>query len=669
MDLRTRIIITVVGNGVVLMAVGYLMYRVFLQPEFMDAERELAESNLKRCQAALDRESAYLADLVGQWNSLPRYYGEGFADLTDRAALIEEIFRNTDLDFVNTYTVEGRAIRLDARPLTTVPEQLRRGKLPEDSLFLNGVTAGRAAGLTLFGDAMVMVAAARGRTADGGSGDETLMIIGRLITPRYLQKIMRQVDIEFRLVSMDDFRGHPDAGGILSALDQGARYVIRERIRETLNVYTILPAVDGKPSFVLQIPLAKVYTKFLDRRLTVAIISMSVYLLVAFAALATLLQRWFIAPIGRLTRQILNVGDQLVVPGDLATDRLDEIGTLSREFNRLMLKLKGRSDEMELVSRMDNLLAACQDTVEAAQVFSSIATKLFAEHSGSLWLINASHNLLEMITSWGEAPHREVFGTNDCWALRRGQRHLMQPDDATPRCAHLDDLEARSFLCMPLVAQGETLGVLHLMTDEGVRLSGEVERLAGRLARHASLALANIRLREALRFQAARDPLTSLFNRRYLEESLERELSGAKRHGSSVGVMMIDMDHFKRFNDEYGHEAGDYVLKQLGITLRQSIRREDIPCRYGGEEFVLVLPDSSLEDTAARAQDLCERTRRLDLRHADRPLGTATVSIGVSSFPDHGDAGEDLLAAADQALYRAKSGGRDRVVVAETVSS
>ncbi|NER33561.1 MAG: PAS domain S-box protein [Oscillatoria sp. SIO1A7] len=219
-------------------------------------------------------------------------------------------------------------------------------------------------------------------------------------------------------------------------------------------------------------------------------------------------------------------------------------------------------------------------------------------------------------------------------------------------------------LCVPMMAQGETLGLLYLCTEEAGQLSESKQRLAIAVAEHIALALANLKLRETLRNQSIRDPLTGLFNRRYLEESLQRELHRAKRNHQSVGIIMIDIDYFKRFNDTFGHKAGDVVLRELGALLQKSIRASDIACRYGGEELTLILPESNLADTQKRASQIRAAVKELQVQYRGELLGAISISLGVACFPEHGLTGEAAIQAADAALYRAKSEGRDRVVVA-----
>jgi diguanylate cyclase (GGDEF)-like protein len=189
-------------------------------------------------------------------------------------------------------------------------------------------------------------------------------------------------------------------------------------------------------------------------------------------------------------------------------------------------------------------------------------------------------------------------------------------------------------------------------------------RQASAVGERISLALANLRLREVLRSQSIRDPLTGLFNRRYMEESLEREMRRATRNDECVSLLMLDIDHFKQFNDTFGHQAGDTLLRAVGDFLSQRTRGQDVACRYGGEEFVLILAGAAADDGCKRAELLREELKQLTVLHAGQVLGRISVSIGTSAFPGQGATGEELLRAADEALYRAKAEGRDRVVVA-----
>jgi diguanylate cyclase (GGDEF)-like protein len=227
-----------------------------------------------------------------------------------------------------------------------------------------------------------------------------------------------------------------------------------------------------------------------------------------------------------------------------------------------------------------------------------------------------------------------------------------------------------------MMARGEALGVLHVqMTRNGAttksaaaaRTIANVAALAASISEYVALAVANQMLRGTLRNQAIRDPLTGLFNRRYAEETLEREIHRAARRQTSLGVIFLDVDHFKAFNDTYGHDAGDLVLQSLGVFLRAHIRIEDVACRYGGEEFLIIMSDVSLEIARQRAEILREGAKEVSLNHKGQPLGQVTLSLGVATFPKAGTTKETLLRAADAALYQAKTKGRNCVIVANEI--
>jgi diguanylate cyclase (GGDEF)-like protein len=277
--------------------------------------------------------------------------------------------------------------------------------------------------------------------------------------------------------------------------------------------------------------------------------------------------------------------------------------------------------------------------------------------------------MYEAVVDWGEPVLGELeFEPDACWSLRRGRVHLVTDQNNRLFCQHLgphpDTNRVVPYVCVPMTAQGETLGVLHVQSGTRNNID-QTEKIATIVGVRLALTLVNLRLRETLRLQSIRDPLTGLFNRRYMEETLERELHRAARHQHPLGVVMIDIDYFKNFNDSYGHEAGDALLRELGQYLQANIRSEDVAARYGGEEFILILAEASLEDTVRRTLKLREGINALKVMHMDQQIGPITVSQGVASFPDHGASAGQILRAVDAALYRAKRGGRDRVVVAE----
>ncbi len=357
--------------------------------------------------------------------------------------------------------------------------------------------------------------------------------------------------------------------------------------------------------------------------------------------------------------------------------RADEaLREANQQLTNWVGELERRTREMTLLNEMGDLLQSCLSLPEAAKIVAQAASQLFPGTSGALFM-NESRQV-EAVSTWGtELNSQRVFSPDDCWALRRGRLHRMDPPSihgepsiGSLACGHVHGKDDRRYFCVPMIAQGEALGVFYLEDSAAPPLLDvapfpALQPLALSLAEHVALALANLRLRETLRRQAIRDPLTGLFNRRYLEETLQREIRRAERNHRPLGAVLIDLDHFKRFNDRYGHQGGDALLRALGRFLQSHTRGEDIACRYGGEEFVLILPEAALPQVQERAEQLREAARHLAAEHGGAQLGGITLSLGIAVFPDHAGDGRHLLGAADEALYRAKAAGRDRVAVAD----
>jgi diguanylate cyclase (GGDEF)-like protein len=350
--------------------------------------------------------------------------------------------------------------------------------------------------------------------------------------------------------------------------------------------------------------------------------------------------------------------------------RISERTAEIEEANR---KLKVDSHQLTILSRMGEALQTCRDIEEISAVIREFGQQAFTGASGTLWAISESRNIVEAVTFWGgPSPMEQVFAPEDCWGLRQGRLHLVET--ASGRlCRHIGANGSFPSLCVPLMAHSETLGLLHIQGGISESASSNAlpdaqiestKQFTTAMARHIALALANLKLSEKLRNQSIRDALTGLFNRRYMEESLERELRRAVRNNQQVALLMIDIDHFKQFNDNFGHQAGDTLLRAFGNFLKQRTRGQDVACRYGGEEFVLILSDAAVEGACQRAEILRKELTELMVQHAGQPLAAISISIGVAAFPKHGTTAEELVRAADQALYQAKVAGRDRAVVA-----
>ncbi len=373
---------------------------------------------------------------------------------------------------------------------------------------------------------------------------------------------------------------------------------------------------------------------------------------------------------------VYRVDDERVIQcnvRDITARKTAEEGmrTANDELLASVAELQRRDGEMKSLIRLSDLLQSCTTQAEAYQVVAHGAIELFAGQSGCLAILSGQDKYLEAVARWAdETKLKSSFSLDDCWALRRGKLHEVIDPQVDLLCQHFVHRPQAGDLCVPLIAKSGTLGLLFLTGASG-RVLGSITRqqLAVEVGETIKLSLSNLKLREDLREQAIHDPLTGLCNRRYLEESLERELHRARRGNSPLCIVMLDIDNFKPFNDTFGHEAGDSMLRHLAQILRDKLRKSDISCRYGGDEFVLVLPDSSLTDTEQRVEQIRVLVKKLQIWHGCPPLSTISVSAGVVGAREQGSTAAELLQAADNAMYAAKQAGGDRVVAYQAKES
>lgn len=370
-------------------------------------------------------------------------------------------------------------------------------------------------------------------------------------------------------------------------------------------------------------------------------------LLVALAMLASLLRM-----LGRETRRALG----------LELDARTALTTLKSTA----AQREALAEQRRILGAFAGLLHSCQSVEEALDVAGNALAQLVPAGAGVCYSMRASQNLMELHALFGThgAEYVDAMRPDQCWALRRGGTHVHDPSRPTAKCEHLRGLSESDACgaCVPLASQGAVLGLLHVSarTCEGLT---DLERAAVEsVAEHLAVVLYSLGLRESLRVQSLRDPLTGLYNRRYLEESLPREMERCERRGRPLSVLMLDVDHFKRFNDEHGHGAGDALLTRIGQVLSSVTRGEDIACRYGGEEFTIVMPEADAAQAGARAEQIREAIAGATISYMRRELGPVSVSIGVNEFRSGMESPETLMSGADRALYAAKAQGRDRVV-------
>jgi diguanylate cyclase (GGDEF)-like protein len=320
-------------------------------------------------------------------------------------------------------------------------------------------------------------------------------------------------------------------------------------------------------------------------------------------------------------------------------------------------------EQIEKLFRMTDMLQSASGYEDANAVLHATVQGLMPDMAGALFIFNNSRDRLDLATSWnipeGHTPPDHV-SPSACWALKRGKAHVNGGKQGALRCEH--QKFGGVVLEIPMAARGELYGLL-CFGAEGPDAEQKVQAIHGlatALADSMSLTLSSIALREKLRNQALRDPLTGLYNRRYMEDMLQRFTHISERNARPFSVIMIDLDHFKLLNDEHGHAVGDAVLRDVGQAITGALRQSDVACRYGGEELIVLMPDSGLTDAAAKAETLRQRIESISERHGTR----VTASLGVASVPDSSATATGLVALADEALYRAKKAGRNQVVTA-----
>lgn len=351
--------------------------------------------------------------------------------------------------------------------------------------------------------------------------------------------------------------------------------------------------------------------------------------------------------------------------------RNQELANRRRKQEQALLEYETRrSREVRLLSELNEWLQSCKSLDELFGMVSSILGRVFPESSGSLYIYSNSRDVLEGACNWHDCKLEDEIRPDDCWGLRRGRAYTHGANELDFLCSHADEKSENNYICIPIVAHGDTIGLLHLVSrafssdnDSEQVAASEERKLALMCAEQISLAIANVRLRDQLHSQSIRDALTGLYNRRHFNDACRKTIATAKRRGEQFGLISLDVDHFKLFNDNHGHDAGDMVLRAVGEAMEREFDGNDLPCRTGGEEFTILLPGHNESKTFERAEKLRRMIEAIVVRYGDHALPRITISAGVSVYPEHGDMPQTLMKSADEALYKAKGQGRNQVCV------
>ncbi|KPD12832.1 diguanylate cyclase [Phaeobacter sp. 11ANDIMAR09] len=321
--------------------------------------------------------------------------------------------------------------------------------------------------------------------------------------------------------------------------------------------------------------------------------------------------------------------------------------------------------EVQLLGELNEWLQSSRSLDELFDMVARFMTHILPEAEGSVYVYSNSRDVLDGCASWNGGTHKDHIHPEECWGLRRGRTYEYGSSEIDFVCEHAEPHDGRSYYCFPILAHGETVGLMHLRAaqEKGDNFR-ESKKLAQMCAEQISMAIANVQMRDQLHDQSVRDPLTGLFNRRHMNDSLRKLINASQNSGKKLSLIALDVDHFKKFNDNHGHDAGDMVLRAVGSVLEQACDVDDIACRPGGEEFTLIVSGSSQEDVITKAELLRQAVEAIVVRYGEKSLPRITISLGVAHYPAHGTMPQDLLRASDEALYDAKAKGRNQVCIA-----
>ncbi|MHC5858446.1 diguanylate cyclase [Nostoc sp.] len=332
---------------------------------------------------------------------------------------------------------------------------------------------------------------------------------------------------------------------------------------------------------------------------------------------------------------------------------------LNRQLAEKTLELEAKKRELIYLSDMADMLYSCESENEVYKVVTLSCSKLFPNINGSIYIISNSKNYVQMNSFWGgERSSKEIFSLSDCWALRRGKLNLLSLRHSGLTCSHLIQPVSGTHLCVPLFAQGEVVGILHI--DALEEISPEDQQIIEIIARTLGIALNNLSIKQRLTHDNLRDGMTQLFNQNYMQSITEQRLAEAERSGQPLSIIFLDIDNFKSYNSRYGHITANIVLQGLAKLLLKSIRSFDIACRWGGEEFVIVMPNMTLETLKKRVEQLRLDIEQMQLRDGDQILEGITASFGIA-VSEPGITVKDFLNRANQAMLEAKRTGKNRV--------
>lgn len=407
--------------------------------------------------------------------------------------------------------------------------------------------------------------------------------------------------------------------------------------------------------------------QLLSRMLTLGV-SLTALLALLLIFLMRAVTRWISQPVNQLIEASVQVSQGDLRPA-LPPPSENEFGSLSQSFSRMTSALQREREEMAALNKFSEAVTQCTTEGEVYEHVLHSLKERFEPRQVIVFRLNASENFMEVAATLVSLPaHLAAWPVidepHDCKAIRIGRRFCVNDVTLQPLCpAKFAPPGEGSYCCAPLIAGGILIGAVRL---EGPKdfWTADRESLFESYLSGAATALSNLRLLTTMKRQANVDELTGLYNRRFLDDYARKLIAMASRRNTQVGLIMMDLDHFKTFNDTYGHEAGDRILRHFSKTVTETMRETNLAARHGGEEFVVLLPDITPQAVVGVAERIRRAVQRMVVpSNSDKPFPPITVSLGISIFPDHGKTLEELLSASDKALYESKRAGRNRATL------
>jgi diguanylate cyclase (GGDEF)-like protein len=404
------------------------------------------------------------------------------------------------------------------------------------------------------------------------------------------------------------------------------------------------------------------------RRMLVVGVSLAALLAGILVFLTGVVTRLIVVPVLQLIRASEQVGRGDFAPV-LPPMVENEFGVLSRSFSNMTTALRREREEIASLNRFSEAVTQCTSEIEVYDLLLHFLKERFQPRQVIIFKLNSAENFLEAAATLVPLPKGAgawpvIEEPHNCKAVRTGRSFVVNDVQLEPLCPSNFLLPSEgSYYCGPLIAGGIIIGSVRMEAARNL-LTPDRQRLLESYLSGAASALSNLRLLDRMKQQANIDMLTGLYNRRFLEDYARKLFAIARRREQPVGMIMLDLDHFKSFNDVYGHEIGDRILRHFAKTVTHCMRETNLAARYGGEEFVVILPDTGVKACALVAERIRKAVMTMVVpSNTEKPLPPLTVSIGAAVFPEHGQTLEEIVQASDKALYESKRGGRNRVTV------